>query len=239
MSDPTHDVRTVTTDSGDLPVHRWLPPSGTGPGLLLLQEIFGVSDYIRGRAADLARAGYVVYAPQLYWRLDAGELDEKDPDLLGRGMALAQQLPWADALADARAGLTALRAAPEVSGGVGVIGFCYGGGLAFNVAALEPVDALVSYYGSALPNLLDLAQAVGTPSLHHFGTADAYIPLDVVEKIRAAVTADNDRAEFELHDGAGHAFDNPNPAFHHAGASAAAWPHTLAFLDEHLGAAQG
>ncbi|TDE98961.1 dienelactone hydrolase family protein [Occultella glacieicola] len=239
MTDPTHDVLTLTTDSGDLPVHRWRPPSGTGPGLLLLQEIFGVSEYIRGRAADLARAGYVVYAPQLYWRLADGELDEAAPDVLERGMALAGRLPWADALGDARVTLAALRAAPEVSGGVGVVGFCYGGGLAFNVAALEPVDALVSYYGSALPALLALAPAITAPSLHHFGTEDAYIPLESVETIRAAVTADNGSAEFRLHEGAGHAFDNPNPMFHHARAAAAAWPVTLAFLGDHLGGSQG
>ncbi len=60
----------VTTADGEMPAHLWLPESGSGPGLLLLQEIFGVSAYIRRRAADLAAAGYVVLAPALYWRLD-------------------------------------------------------------------------------------------------------------------------------------------------------------------------
>lgn len=229
------DVFTVPTGDGDLPVHRWLPPSGTGPGILLLQEIFGVSGYIRSRATELAAAGYVVYAPELYWRLEDGEPDEDAPDVLERGVALAGQLPWPDALRDARTALTALRAAPEVSGPVAVVGFCYGGGLGFALAAQDAPDALVSYYGSALPTLLDLAPQVRVPSLHHFGTADAYIPLDVVTQIRGAVQHDGAHVEFELYDGAGHAFDNPSPMFHHAAASAAAWPRTLRFLAEQLG----
>ena len=63
---------TVPTEAGEMPAQLWRPASGSGPGLLLLQEIFGVSGYIRRRAADLAEAGYVVLAPELYWRLEAG-----------------------------------------------------------------------------------------------------------------------------------------------------------------------
>ncbi|NCD21080.1 MAG: dienelactone hydrolase family protein, partial [Actinobacteria bacterium] len=75
-------------------------------------------------------------------------------------------------------------------------------------------------------------------SLHHFGTADAWIPMDVVTQIRDAVTAGRDDVEFELYDGANHAFDNPHPLFHHAEASAVAWERTLAFLARHLGPRQ-
>ena len=121
------------------------------------------------------------------------------------------------------------------------MGFCYGGGLAFSAAASaaeedRPVSTLVSYYGSALPTLLDRAEAVDVPSLHHFGTADAFIPLEQVERIREAVTADGAREQvrFMLHEGAGHAFDNPHPGLHHAGAAEAAWQQTLGFLAEAL-----
>lgn len=233
------DVVIVATEDGELPVHRWLPPSGTGPGILLLQEIFGISSYIRSRAADLAAAGYVVHAPELYWRLTDGGLDEDAPDVLERGMALAGRLPWDEAVRDAQAALGALRSAPEVTGPVAIVGFCYGGGLGFAVAAQEAPNALVSYYGSALPTLLDLAPQVRVPSLHHFGTADTYIPLDVVGRVRQAVQQVGPQVELELYEGAGHAFDNPSPMFHHAAASAQAWPRTLRFLAEHLRGSAG
>lgn len=222
----------IPVDGGILPVHVWLPPSGSGPGIVLVQEIFGISPYIRDRAADLAAEGYVVHVPDLYWRLGEPPLDETAPDVLAQAMARVQRLPWEHAVADTAAALHHLRDAPEASGRVALLGFCYGGGVAFAVAAAEPVDALVSYYGSALPMLLDLAPSVTAPSLHHFGEADSYIPAETVARIREAVAGD--AVEFYTYPGADHAFDNTRPEFHHAEASALAWQRTLAFLDRNL-----
>ena len=221
----------VARPDGELPIHLWLPPAGSGPGLLLLQEIFGVSGYIRQRAQDLADLGYVVMAPELYWRVD-GEIDDTADDALDQGMALLAQLDWDDALADAAAALEALRGRDETTGGVGAIGFCFGGGLAFNLVATTPVDALVSYYGSALPRLLHLADKVTVPTLHHFGTADGFIPLPTVLEIRDAVAGPH--VDFRLHEGADHAFDNPMPRFVHPEARETAWRQTADFLARHL-----
>jgi carboxymethylenebutenolidase len=215
-----------------MPAHLWQPVSGSGPGLLLLQEIFGVSDYIQRRGADLAEAGYVVLAPELYWRLDSGPIDESSPGAIEEALGRAQRLDWPTAVADAVAGLGALR--DRVTGGTGVIGFCFGGGLAFNVAAVEEPDVLVSYYGSGIPGLLDLAPQVTAPSLHHFGTADSYLDADTVAGVREAVSAGGTTVEFELYEGADHAFDNDDFVLHHAEASALAWQRTLAFLAREL-----
>jgi carboxymethylenebutenolidase len=217
-----------------MPARLWLPPSGRGPALLLLQEIFGVSRYIQRRGADLADAGYVVLAPELYWRLDATPIDESAPGAIEEAMGRAQQLDWSTTVQDAVAALHHLRARDEVSGGTGVIGFCFGGGLAFNVAAIEQVDALVSYYGSALPGLLDLAPNMTAPSLHHFGTADDYLDTEAVARIRAAVTSSGAPVEFETYEGANHAFDNDVFMLHHPAASKLAWQRTLAFLAREL-----
>ena len=245
----------IPTDAGDLPGLLWLPEDSSGPvpGLVVLQEIFGLSEYMQRRCADLAAAGYAVLAPQLFARLDPPVVGLEDWDdfdeWLAEGMELTQALPWDRAEADAVAALAALREHPQVDAQqVGLMGFCYGGGLAFAAAAATAVAAstagseaeapavLVSYYGSALPALLDRAEAVTMPSLHHFGTADAFIPIEKVEEIRAAVTADGTREQvrFELHEGAGHAFDNPHPGLHHAAASEVAWAQTLQFLQETL-----
>ncbi|TWD83859.1 carboxymethylenebutenolidase [Kribbella amoyensis] len=217
----------IDTGTGLMPVHVWEPASGTGPGVLLLQEIFGVSEYIQERGAQLAALGYYVVAPEVYWRLPDVDLDPDAPDLLERALGVMGRLDWPTAVSDSVAALEYLRGRDTQ---VGVVGFCFGGGLGFNVAAVSSPDVLVSYYGSALPNLLGLAPEVDATSLHHFGDADDYLPPDTVDAI---VTALGD-VEVYRYPGAGHAFDNPMPAFHHAEASALAWQRTEAFLSRHL-----
>lgn len=216
-------------------MHRWLPASGSGPGVLVLQEIFGVSPYIEQRCADLAAAGFVVYAPELYFRLGRMTFDEDSPTYVQEGMGAAQRLDWRQATADACACLDALSEAAEVTGGVGIVGFCWGGGLAFQVAAQRTPQALVAYYGSGIPGLLDLAPLISTPSLHHWGLSDTFFPPPVVDQVRAGLTATKASVDFETYAGAGHAFDNPHPLFHHAEASGLAWDRTVDFLHRHLG----
>lgn len=231
---------TIPTADGDMPGVLWTPASGSGPGILLLQEIFGVSRYIRRRGAALAEAGYVVLAPELYWRLDPAlpPLDESAPDVVETAMGRATALDWEQTASDAAAALESLRGRSE-DGRVGIVGFCFGGGLGFNVAAVTEPDCLVSYYGSALPGLLHLAPQVTAPSLHHFGLADDYIPADTVVQIRSAVTEGSGDVVFETYEGANHAFDNDDFFLHHPEASRLAWERTLRFLDERLPVAAG
>ena len=215
-----------------MPADLHLPTGGRGPGIVLFQEIFGVTDYIDGRARDLAALGYVVLVPHVYWR--QGDPVISGDDALPRAMAAMGKLDWDTTVADGVAAVAALRQRAEVAGPTGVFGFCFGGGLAFAVAAADDPDFLVSYYGSALPRLLDAAGQVRAPSLHHFGLADDYIPVETVREIEAAVTSTNADATFLTYPGAGHAFDNPSPVFHHDGASQEAWAATTAWLAEKL-----
>jgi carboxymethylenebutenolidase len=246
----------VPVEGGQLPADLHLPPAGPGPGIVLFQEIFGVTAYVTARARDLAALGYAVLVPHVYWRQGDPVIEDGD-DALPRAMAAMGRLDWDEAVADGAAALAALRARPEVTGPVGVVGFCFGGGLAFAISARSAAsgtearsaaggtqagtaaagtgpDALVSYYGSALPNLLHLAGQVRCPSLHHFGLNDAYIPADVVRRIEAAVTTPAADTTFRTYPGAGHAFDNPSPAFHHAAAARQAWAATEDWLAERL-----
>jgi carboxymethylenebutenolidase len=219
----------IDTASGWMPVHEWGNSADDVPGILLLQEIFGVSDYIRQRAQDLHALGYYVIAPEIYWRLDDTELDESSPELLQRAMGIVNRLDWDKAVTDAVAALDHLKARGRRTG---IVGFCFGGGLGFNVAAVSSPDVLVSYYGSALPGLLDLAPQVTAQSLHHFGNNDAFLDADAVVPALSG-------AEVHRYDGAGHAFDNPLPTFHHAEASGLAWRRTEDFLARHLPSSQG
>jgi carboxymethylenebutenolidase len=227
----------VPTGTGDLPTRLWLPPGGQGPGIVVLQEIFGVSPYIRRRAAALARLGYVVAAPEMFWRLGVTDPVEGE-DALQQGMALVRRLDWDRAVLDAYAAVEWLRDREDVTAGVGVVGFCFGGGLGYAVAAgLEaegatPLDALVSYYGSALPGLHDTV-AVSAPSLHHFGLADSFIDTDTVRRIEASL-AKEPQTVVVTYAGADHAFDNDDMPWFHAGASGEAWARTLEFLREQL-----
>ena len=228
---------TVPTDAGDMPAHLWLPPSGQGPGIVLLQEIFGVSSYVQRRGEQLAGLGYVVVAPEIFWRLGVTAPIEGE-DALQQGMGLVQRLDWDAAVRDGAASVHWLRGHDAVDAGVGVVGFCFGGGLGFNVAAqLEaegqtPVEALVSYYGSALPGLHS-AMTVSAPSLHHFGLADSFIDTATVRAIEESLTR-QPATVFETYEGADHAFDNDDMPWHDAGASALAWSTTEQFLREHL-----
>jgi carboxymethylenebutenolidase len=219
----------IDTGTGLMPVHEWGSTGDDTPGLLLLQEIFGVSDYIKQRASDLAALGYYVIAPEIYWRLDDTSLDESDPELLQRAMGIVQRLDWGQAVTDSVAALDYLRARGN---GTGIVGFCFGGGLGFNVAAVSSPDVLVSYYGSSLPQLVELAPQVTATSLHHFGDEDTYLEADTV------IPALGD-AEIHRYAEAGHAFDNPLPLFHNADASSLAWRRTVDFLARHLPTSQG
>lgn len=224
----------VPTHDGDLPVLRFAPASPNGAGIVVVQEIFGVSDYIASRSQDLADAGYVVYAPVLYSRLPSEPvLDPSSPSYIEQGIAASSGLDWHTAATDVIAALGALRREPGIER-VGLLGFCFGGGLAFQAASMSDPDALVSYYGSALPRLLDLADKVGAPQLHHWGTEDAFIAGQEQATVRTALHASPGTVDWRVYEGAGHAFDNPFPMLHHKAASEAAWPVTLDFLAEHL-----
>jgi carboxymethylenebutenolidase len=222
-------------DGGELAGHLVLPDSGAGPGLLILQEIFGLSPYIREVCERVAGLGYVALAPDLYWRIEPGvAIDEREPEGFEQALGYMSRLDFEKAVDDSVAALDHLRRLPEVRrAGVGVMGFCLGGGLAFRVAAASDPDCVVCYYGSALAESLEHAGDIHCPILFHFGDADQYLTPEKQERVRAALGG---RPELEFHTqpGANHAFDNHYFAFHHPEAAARAWELTKEFLKERL-----
>ena len=171
------------------------PDSGSGPGLLLIQEIYGVSDYIRAVAEDLAGLGYVVAAPDLFWRIKPRHEAAARP-----GRAARSRWPWASGSTRRRVCRDCLpRCArwprcPRWTGGIGVIGFCLGGSIGYLVAAQAPVDVLISFYGSAVPDSLDLLSQISAPVQFHFGGSDPYIPRDRVRAVEEAAARYSRRA---------------------------------------------
>jgi len=221
-------------DGGAMDAYLAVPEPGHGPGMLVLMEIFGVGDYIREATERLAGLGYVAMAPDLYRRIrPKAEFGEGD-QALQAAFATSQQLDHEGAVADAIVALDALRARPEADAGVGVIGFCLGGSLAFGVARAADPTALVAYYGSTIPTSLDAASQISCPALFQFGGQDPYIPREQAERV-AEVTAGRDGWECHIQADGGHAFDNwDNPMFHQPEPAARAWEQTRAFLTRTL-----
>jgi carboxymethylenebutenolidase len=225
---------TATDGSGTFAGRVIIPDAGSGPGLLLLQEIFGVNDYLQEVGERLAALGYVTLAPDLFWRQEPGVALPHDEASLGKGIQLAMGFDAAKGSEDLGASLAHLRSLPEVQGGAGVLGFCFGGTMAYLTAAAHDPDVAVSYYGSQIPDLLGMADGVTCPILFHFAGADAFLALERAEAV-AATFADRPGAQVIIHPGAGHAFDNSfAPAFHQPEPAARAWEETRAFLAQHL-----
>jgi carboxymethylenebutenolidase len=234
MSVTTRTETVTALDGGRFDAHVTLPESGSGPGILLLQEIFGINDYLRSVGSRLADLGFVVLSPDVFWRIERNIDLPHDEGSLQKAFGYVQQFDIDQGIEDCGAALTHLRALPEVTDKVGVLGFCLGGRLAYHVAARSEPDAAVSYYGSGIADMLDEAEQISCPILFHFGSEDPFIPNDQVERIQARFGS-QDHVEVAVQQGAGHAFDNHMAAmFHNPDAAAAAWRLTVEFLDRTL-----
>lgn len=208
------------------------PPAGSGPGLVLFQEIFGVNEHIRGVAEQYALDGFVVLAPDIFWRSQRRvELGYEGAERQ-RGIQLAGQLKGPELGLDMVAAVTALRARPEVNGKVGAIGYCMGGRLAFLAAATAGVDAAVAYYGGGIHDQLDKAAKIECPVLFHYAEHDDHIPMSAVDKVRTAMHGKP--AEVHVYPGAMHGFNCWARASYHAPSAALAHGRSLQFLAANL-----
>ena len=208
-----------------------LPPAGRGPGLLLFQEIFGVNRHIRAVAEQYALDGFVVLAPDLFWR-DAPrvELGYEGADR-ERAMALMKAAKPEQLAGDIRSSLAALRARPECSSRVGAFGYCMGGRLAYLAAATTDIDVASCFYGGGIHDQLDQAGGVRCPIQFHYGARDAHIPLPAVEKVKAAFAGR--AAEIHVYD-AEHGFNCWERASYHAPSAALAHARTLELFARRL-----
>ncbi len=223
----------VACEGGTMDMATWVPESGSGPAIVLVQEIFGVGEWMAAVATDLAAAGYVVGAPDLYWRLEPGWTAPHDEQGLGAAYEMVQRLDVPAAVADTVAALGALGDHDAVIGVPGVLGYCLGGTIAWLAAAVGHPSVCVSYYGSGVPDALDRVEAITCPTLLHFGGDDPFIPTEGVARVADAVES-QERFELHVHDGAGHAFENDRaPQFHMPEPASRSRALTLSFLARH------
>ncbi|MGJ3263287.1 MAG: dienelactone hydrolase family protein [Salinarimonas sp.] len=206
-----------------------LPPGGRGPALVLGAEIFGINLHIREVADQWAAEGFVVVAPDLFWRLEPGVELGYDGEDLERARTLYKALDLEQAVRDVASTLDYAGTLPECTGKVGYVGFCFGGKLSFLVAAAAEPAFSVGYYGVGLETMLDKIGDVHCPYMMHYGGADKSTPPEAVEAVRSALAGRSD-AVVHVYEGAGHGFNNwrKAPAFHGA-ASQRAFARSLSF----------
>ena len=213
-------------------------PSSTGPvpGILLLQEAFGVNHHIRSVADRLAAAGYAVVAPELFHRTAAPGLEIAYNDFPSAAPHF-QGITVEGLTADVQAAHRWLQAQALVMGDkIGSIGFCLGGRVSFLANAVLPLAAGVSYYGGGTHLLKDRAPELHAPHLFFWGGLDAHIKPEHIAEVTEAVAAAGKPFINTVISYADHGFHCDERPSYHPQAATEAWALTLAFFQEKLGA---
>jgi carboxymethylenebutenolidase len=219
-------VTLTAADGHQLDAYLARPKGEPVAGLVIVQEIFGVNAHIRSVADGYAKDGFLAVAPALFDRIQRGaELAYDGPDM-ETARSFIPKLNMEKALEEVAAALDyAVRATGKKAG---IVGYCFGGTIAWLAATRLHPAAAVGYYGGRIGNYAD--ESPSCPVMLHFGKNDAHIPVEEVEKLHLA----NPEVEIYWYD-AGHAFNCDARASYNAAAAREARQRTLAFLTKHLG----
>jgi carboxymethylenebutenolidase len=206
-------------------------PAGTPKGaIIVLQEIFGINSHIRAVADGYAAAGYLAIAPATFDRIERDVQLGYTPDDMGRGVALkaaVEALPAPGVLRDVQAAVDHASRA----GKVGIVGYCWGGLLAWRAAEqVRGLAAAVSYYGGGMTAGTEPARKPAVPTMSHFGEKDGHIAVASVKAFEQA------HPEVEVHlYAADHGFNCDQRGAYDAGAAATALERSLYHFGKHLG----
>ena len=201
----THITIPATDGSGSFGAYLSFPASGTGPGIVLAQEIFGVNQTMRDVADYYAEEGYVVLVPDLFWRQAPGVQLGYSPEDWQRAFGFYQGFNEAKGVEDLQASLAALRARPEFTGKAGVLGFCLGGKLAYLAACRTDADVAVGYYGVGIEAALGEARNIRGRLVLHIAENDQFCPPAAREAILGALSG-REGTELYVYPGVDHAF---------------------------------
>jgi carboxymethylenebutenolidase len=213
----------LSAGDGHKPAAYMSSPARTARGgIVVIQEIFGVTRHIRAVADQYAAAGFSAIAPALFDRVERN-VDVPYTDI-AKGYGYMQKLKNEQVMLDVQAAINALSAA----GKVGVVGYCWGGTMAYLAAARLKVAAAVAYYGGGIDKYT--VEKPHCPIMFHFGEKDAHIPLSAVEKIKAEVPD----AIFHLYP-ADHGFNCTDRASFEPASAKLALQRSLEFFHRHVG----
>lgn len=205
------------------------------PGIVVIQEIFGVNAGIRAMCDDWARAGFAALAPDLFWRLEPGvDLSDKTEAEWNRALALMNRFDTENGVRDIEAAIRALRDHPRTTQKIGVVGFCLGGKLAYLSATRTDCNASVGYYGVGIDALIGESHAIARPLMLHIAEEDKFVDKSAQARIRAGLGG---HPQVTLHSYAGvdHAFARVDGVHRDEAAAQLANQRTLDFFRANLG----
>ena len=218
-------IQLQASDGHELAAYVAEPDGEPRGGIVVIQEIFGVNSHIRAVTDGFAADGYRAVAPALFDRIERGVELGYDPDSVARGRELKGRMDWDGPLLDIQVAIGALSGLKT-----GVVGYCWGGSLAWlSATRLDGIAAAICYYGGQINDFRD--EPARCPVLMHFGSEDASIPMDAIEAIR---TAQPD-IPTHVYESAGHGFNCDHRASYDAGAFATARQRTMEFLARNVG----
>ncbi|MEI9930708.1 MAG: dienelactone hydrolase family protein [Rhizomicrobium sp.] len=210
------------------------PSSGKGPGIVVIQEIFGVNQVMRDIADDLAGHGYFALAPDLFWRLEPGvQLTDKSDAEWKRAFNLMGRFDIDKGMADIQATIGALRARSGVSGKIGAVGYCLGGQLAYLTATRTDIDASVGYYGVNIQERLGEAANIKKPLMLHIPAKDQFVPPEAQKKIQDGL-GKNPLVSLHVYPEMDHAFARVGGAHYDKACADLANGRTSTFFRQHL-----
>ncbi len=226
---------TIETQDGRFSAYLAKPVSGDGPGIVLIQEIFGINKVMRDIADAHASQGYFVLAPDLFWRQEPGvQLTDQTDAEWARARSLMQGFDQNKGIGDLIATLRALRTSQGCTGKVGTVGYCLGGRLAYLMATRSDADCSVSYYGVGIQDFLDEAKNIKRPLMLHIAEEDQFVPKEAQAKVKAHLQA-HPQVTIHSYPGADHAFARVGGKHYDKSAADSANQRTAAFFKKHLG----
>jgi carboxymethylenebutenolidase len=221
-------------DGGEFDAYFALPAGGYGPGIVVLQEIFGVNQFMRDTCERYAAHGFVAICPDLFWRQERGvDMTDKTEAEWQKAFQLYQGLDEAKAVEDSAAAVEFLRQHPACSGRVGAVGFCLGGNLAWLLSVRFKPDCAIGYYGVGIEKALNEASGLQSPLMLHIAGKDKYCPPEAQRQIHETLDA-NSLATIQHYPEQDHAFGRPGGEHYDAAAAELAHLRTLEFLVRHL-----
>lgn len=226
---------TITApDGGSFEAYVARPAAGVGPGLLVIQEIFGINATMREIADSYAAEGYVAIVPDLFWRLEPGvQLSDSGLDF-ARAMTLLARFDEEQGMADLLASLATLRQMQGCTGKVASIGYCLGGRLAYLIAARSDADCNISYYGIGLEKHAFEMVNVRKPLLLHIAENDEFS--NPIARSQVLDTAKHfPLVTPYIYPGVGHGFARVDGSTYKEGAAMIARTRSLDFFKRHLG----